>query len=274
VQFYFKNSSLRRCHFLLLQMSLKKRGSAIALHLLASVAVASLVALLVFFVWYPYPYQKISGGRDLFILLMSVDIVVGPLLTAVLFNPSKPRSELWRDLGLVVLIQLGALGYGLHTVWQARPLFLVMEIDRFKVISSPDLQDNSAQTQLAALPQKLRPSFLSGPVTVAIREPKDSQERNTVMMESVIGGRDYAERPEFYLSYEGAAALKSLQRAKPLSIFLSKYPTQRPAAQTLTVRKDEDVTQWLYVPVLGRKDWVAVLDSQGQIRGLLEGDGF
>lgn len=255
-------------------MNLEKRSFATALHLLICVAVASLAALLVFLVWYPYPYQEISGGRDLFILLMAVDIVVGPLLTAVIFNPSKPRGELWRDLGLVVLIQLGALGYGLHTVWQARPLFLVMEIDRFKVISSPDLQDNSAQTQLAALPQKLRPGLLSGPVTVAIREPKNSQERNTVMMESVIGGRDYAERPEFYLPYEGAAALKSLQRAKPLNVFLSKYAMQRPAAQALAINKGEDVMQWLYVPVLGRKNWIAVLDSQGQIRGFLEGDGF
>ena len=244
------------------------------IHLLGSFFIATLAATLVFSWWYPYPYRDLAGGRELFFLVVAVDIICGPLLTAVIFNPSKPRGELWRDLGLVVLIQLGALGYGLHTVWQARPLFLVMEIDRFKVISSPDLQDNSAQTQLAALPQKLRPGLLSGPVTVAIREPKNSQERNTVMMESVIGGRDYAERPEFYLPYEGAAALKSLQRAKPLNVFLSKYAMQRPAAQALAINKGEDVMQWLYVPVLGRKNWIAVLDSQGQIRGFLEGDGF
>lgn len=32
--------------------------------------------------------------------------------------------------------------------------------------------------------------------------------------------------------------------------------------------------QWLYLPVIARQDWVAVLDQQGQIQGFLRGDGF
>jgi hypothetical protein len=34
------------------------------------------------------------------------------------------------------------------------------------------------------------------------------------------------------------------------------------------------MTQWLYLPVITRQDWVAVLDKQGQIQGFLRGDGF
>ena len=48
---------------------------------------------------------------------------------------------------------------------------------------------------------------------MALREPKDALERQKVLFESVQGGRDYAERPEFYLPYEGEAALKSLKHA-------------------------------------------------------------
>ena len=243
---------------------------AALIHLFCSLGVALLAAALVFGLWYPYPYRELSGGRELFLLVVGVDVVCGPLLTLVLFNPAKPRAELWRDLGLVALIQLGALGYGLHTVWQARPLFLVLETDRFKVEAAPDL-DSAA---VAALPAALQPRWTSGPMTVAIREPKDAQERKTVLFESVQGGRDYAERPEFYLPYEGAAALKSLQRAKPLAVFLQKQPTQESAAKTLAAEKGADLAQWLYLPVVGRQDWVAVLDKQGQIQGFLKGDGF
>jgi hypothetical protein len=32
--------------------------------------------------------------------------------------------------------------------------------------------------------------------------------------------------------------------------------------------------QRLYLPVIARQDWVAVLDKQGQIRGFLRADGF
>ena len=241
-----------------------------SLHLLSSMGVSLPAAGLVIGLWFPFPYSELSGGRELFLLVVAVDVVCGPLLTMVIFNPAKPRAELWRDLGLVVLIQLGALGYGLHTVWQARPLFLVQEIDRYKVIRGPVL-DKAA---VAALPAALQPHWWKGPMTVAIREPKDAQERQTVMFESIQGGRDYAERPEFYLPYEGEAALKSLKRAKPLTMFLEKQSDQQEAARKLALEKGVDLKEWFYLPVIARQDWVAVLDKQGQIQGFLRGDGF
>ena len=243
---------------------------ATTLHLLLSLVVALFAASVVFWVWYAYPYREISGGRELFWLVVIVDVICGPLLTMVLFNPAKPRVELWRDLALVALVQLGALGYGLHTVWEARPLFLVQNVDRFTVIALPDL----AGASLTGLSKKLHPDWLSGPVTVAIRAPVDEAERQMVMTESIQGGRDYAQRPEFYVPYEGAAAAKSLKRAKPLPVFLQKQPAQESAAKALATDKGTVISDWYYLPVTGRQDWVAVLDKQGQIQGFLKGDGF
>ena len=243
---------------------------AAGIHLLCSVALALLAAALVFGLWFPFPFRELSGGRELFLLVVVVDVVCGPLLTLVLFDPSKPRPELWRDLAVVALIQLGALGYGLWTVWEARPLFLVQEVDRFKVIAFPDFRGAST----AELSASMQPQWWSGPLNVSIREPKDADERKKVLIESVQGGRDYAERPEFYIPYEGEAALKSLKRAKPLSIFLQKYPDQQEAARKLAREKGVDLNEWFYLPVVARQDWVAILDKQGQIQGFLRGDGF
>ena len=240
------------------------------IHLACSVAVAMVAATFVLGLWYPYPYRELSGGRELFLLVVAVDVVCGPLLTLVLFNSAKPRTELWRDLGMIALIQLAALGYGTFIVWQARPMFLVMEVDRFKAVQLIDL-DRAA---LASLPHTLQPGLLSGPINVAIRLPIDREEANKVLFESVQGGRDYAERPEFYIPYVGEAALKSLKRAKPLSIFLQKYPDQQAAARKLSREKNADITQWQYLPVVARQDWVVILDKQGQIQGFLRGDGF
>lgn len=243
---------------------------AAIIHLGLSVLVTAISATLVFGLWYPSPYRYISGGTELFWLVVGVDVVCGPLLTLVIFNPAKSRTELLRDLGLVVLIQSAALVYGLWTVWQARPLYLVNEIDRFKVISAPNIN----RQDLARLPKLLQVGVTSGPLVVAIREPKDAEERKKVMFESVNGGRDYAERPEFYLPYDEANALKSLKRARPLAVFLQKQPTQLVAATELAKQKNADMAQWMYLPVVARQDWVAVLDKQGQIQGFLRGDGF
>jgi hypothetical protein len=254
--------------FLLLRIQVAFRVAVI--HFGLSLVVATLTALLVFGLWYPFPYRELAGGRELFLLIVSVDVVCGPLLTLVLFNAKKQRKELIRDLGLVFLIQLSALVYGIYTVWVARPLFLVQEIDRFKVVQAINLDTNA----LKALSSELKASLLVGPRVVAIREPKDIAEREKVLFESVQGGPDYAERPEFYLPYEGANALKSLKRARPLAVFLQKQPAQLAAATELAKQKNADMVQWMYLPVVARQDWVAVLDKQGQIQGFLKGDGF
>ena len=251
-------------------MELSNRFKASAKHLVASATVALCAAVLVFGLWYPNPFQELAGGRELFLIIVAADVICGPLLTFVVFNSKKPKAELWRDLAFVVGIQSAALFFGLFTVWQARPLFLVHEIDRFKVISAAVLDDAAVM----ALPEKLRPHFWLGPITVGIREPVSPEERQTVMFESIEGGRDFGERPEFYLPYEGAAAFKSVGRAKPLTLFLQKQPAQLVKAQKLALGKHADISQWLYVPVVARQDWVAVIDKRGQIQGFLKGDGF
>lgn len=223
-----------------------------------------------FGIWYPSPYDQLAGGRELFLLVVAVDLICGPLLTMVLFNPTKSRFELFLDLGVVTLLQLVALAYGVATVLAARPLFLVQEIDRFKVIAAPQI-DRAA---LELLPSDLKPFWWSGPAIVSIRAPKDESERQSVLLEAVEGGRDYAERPEFYLPYDTAAALKSLKRAKPLSVFLEKQPSQQAAALKLANEKNVVLSEMWYLPVMARQDWVAVLNKQGRIQGFLKGDGF
>ncbi|MEC5212318.1 hypothetical protein RCH06_000858 [Polaromonas sp. CG_9.5] len=240
------------------------------LHLASSIAIAVLVAAIIFLLWYPYPFYGLTDGRDIFLIVLAVAVIFGPLLIIVIFNPVKSRIEILLDLALIVAIQLFILGYGLHILSKVRPLFLVQEIDRFKVVLASDLASGS----LTLLPSILKPSWYLGPITVAIREPKNTQERQKVMFESVQGGRDYAERPEFYLPYEGKAALKSLQRAKPLAVFLQKQPSQEDAARKLAAEKGADMAQWLYLPIVARQDWVAVLDHKGQIQGFLKGEGF
>jgi hypothetical protein len=239
-------------------------------HFLVSIGVAALVASFVFGLWYPYPYRELAGGRALFLLVIGVDIVCGPLLTLVLFAPSKSRTELVRDLTLVVLIQVSALGYGLWSVWQARPLFLVAEVDRFKLIARPDL----AHGALELLPPSLQPEALSGPQLAAIRDPRNMEEKNKVLLEAAMGGRDYGDRPEFYLPYAGANALKSLERARALEPFLQKFPDQRIEAQALADKAGLRPESLRYLPVMARQAWIALLDDKGMVVGFLKGDGW
>lgn len=242
---------------------------AAGIHFGLSLAVAAFCAALVFGLWYPGPFKEMAGGQELFLLVVAVDVVCGPLLTLVLYNPTKPRAELWRDLGLVALIQGAALAYGLLTVWQARPLFLAHEIDRFKVISLTSV----AEGGLDKLSSQLKPAWYSGPQIVGLRE-LSVQERQTVMLESVEGGYDYGERPEYYVPYDDSAANRAIKRARPLESFLATHPNERAKAAKAAARLRVDTDSLKYVPVIGRADWVALVDARGYVIDYLRGDGF
>ena len=57
----------------------RDRLRAFAIHLGISLSIAALAALLVFGIWYPYPYREISGGRALFGLIAVLSARVGSI---------------------------------------------------------------------------------------------------------------------------------------------------------------------------------------------------
>ena len=249
-----------------IQQSLRPAG----IHLAGSALAASCLAALIFFVWYPHPYDQFSGGRTLFFLLIGVDVVCGPLLTLLLYTKSKPPHLLYLDLGLIVLLQSCALAYGLHTAWMARPMYLVMEVDRFKAITRADLADEDIEK----LPTELRTGIWKKPMVVGVRAPASVQEKNKVLFESTQGGKDYAERPEFYVPYSDKVASESIGRAKPLSLFLGKYPEMRDWAEKYSTANGVDIGNIKYLPIMAKSDWIAILDANGHAIYFLKGDGF
>jgi hypothetical protein len=251
------------------KLRFKSAAKAMGWHFVGSLLVAFIVAAMVFGVWFPYPYRQLAGGTELFFIVMGVDIVCGPLLTLVLFNPAKPKRELLLDLSLVVVLQLAALAYGIWTVHQSRPLYLVHEVDRFKVIALADVDT----AELPKLPEALQPQLFKGPQTVGLRDAS-KEEREKVMFESVQGGRDYGERPGFYVAYDVAQAAKAYAKAKPLENFAKKYPSKQADIDKLQTQAGADAKLLRYLPIIARQDWVAVLNPKGEIVGYVQGDGF
>lgn len=246
---------------------------AAAIHLVLGAMVACAIAFLIFGVWYPSPYDEFSGGRNLFLILIGVDLVCGPLLTLLLYTKSKSKKLWYIDLGLIVLVQAGALLYGVHTVWQARPVYLVAEVDRFKVITQANFEDINKLNRFN-LPEEFRVSIWQPPLVVGIRPPKNLEEKNRVMLESILGGRDYAERPEFYIPYDDAVAKKSKERGRQLVDFLKRHPEQHLKAQDYALSKDIKLDEIRYFPVIAKQDWIAIFDNKGYIAMFLKGDGF
>jgi hypothetical protein len=244
------------------------RARAAGLHLLVSCAVALAAAVLVFGLWYPGPYRLLAGGRELFFLVASVDVVLGPVLTFTVFNPAKSRNHLWRDVATIGTIQIAALFYGLHTVYAARPVAMVFEVDRLTLVSAADVylpELAKAQPQYRKLP-------LTGPMLLGARAPQPGAESTEALFMG-LGGIDIGQRPLFWQPYELSAAA-AYKRSKPISALAAQYPARAAELRQGLAEMNVSEGDARFLPVRARADSVAVLDQGGRVLGYLPFDGF
>jgi hypothetical protein len=135
------------------------------------------------------------------------------------------------DLIVIILLQLSALGYGIYSIEQGRPAWLVYYADRFELVRNNEIVDqNMNQVQ----PQFQHPSWLK-PQFVATEFSNNPQQRNNDMFAEILAGISIAQRPERYI--ELSKAKKQMQqRAQKLELLqqynnktdvekiLAKYP--------------------------------------------------
>jgi hypothetical protein len=105
---------------------------------------------------------------------VTVDLILGPLITLAIFNRKKPWTQLRRDLEFVGLIQLSGLGYGLRTVAIARTVHLVFEFDRFRVVHAVDVPVDLLGQQ----PKEVNAMPWLGPTLLAVR-PSAARKRSS-----------------------------------------------------------------------------------------------
>jgi hypothetical protein len=250
------------------RLDLHQRARAAGIHLLISCAVAACAAGLVFGLWYPGIYRLASGGRDLFLLLASVDVVLGPLLTFAVFNLAKGWKHLRRDLVVIGLIQTAALVYGLHTVYVVRPVAMVFEVDRFRVISTGDVLESElpkARAEYRSLP-------LTGPWLLGTRAPKAGDEHADALFMG-LKGIDRANRPTFWQPYADSLP-DVIARARPVSALIAYYPARAAELRAGLAEMNADAATARFLPLMARGDWVIVIDGKGTVLGHLSADGF
>ncbi|OGB37213.1 MAG: hypothetical protein A3I16_16185 [Burkholderiales bacterium RIFCSPLOWO2_02_FULL_66_35] len=247
------------------------RLRAAGVHLAVSALVAILASALVFMLWFPYPYRVIAGGKDLFWLMVSVDVTLGPLLTLVVFNTRKPRTELVRDLFVIASIQLLALAYGLWSVYLSRPVYLVHEVDRLVAVSAVDV--DPADLPKADPPFRRLP--FAGVPLIGLRESRNGEERMK-SFELALAGKDLSLRPEYWqpLSESNRSAMR--QRAKPLSDLAARSDDAQALVSAWLRDNGLPIESFVYLPLTARKSiWTAVLDARTlEIVGYLPVDGF
>ncbi len=239
-------------------------------HLLISLIVAGLTAMVVFGLWYPQPYRFLLEITGIYLIILVVDVVCGPLLTLILASPKKSTRERTLDFSLIGCIQIIALAYGMFSVWQARPVALVFEVDRLVVVTANEVQVD----QLPQAPTGLQHLPLWGVLQAGTRSAQNPQELLS-SIELGMAGISPAMRPDWWQNWDSSlSAMRS--RARPLSDLMAQRPTETSKLEEAAQASSLDVQALHYLPLVSSKnlEWVALLNADMQMVGWAPVDGF
>lgn len=223
-------------------------------HLFISFLIALLVVGLVFFIWYPAPLAKAVGVTHIFLMMLTIDVIVGPLLGLLVYKEDKKSLKF--DLTIIIAIQISALLYGIYSIEQGRPVWIVYSVDRFELVRKNEIileNINHVKPQFQQL-SWLKPQF------VATQFAQDVKQRNDDMFAEVLGGISLAQKPERYVDFSQAKA-QLQKRAQSLEL-LQQYNDKAVVEKTLA--KYPKATAFLPMKA-SAVDMTVLINKQGEV---------
>ncbi|MCG8415346.1 MAG: hypothetical protein MI746_14100 [Pseudomonadales bacterium] len=115
------------------------RWQAFGIHLSISAVILLLLLAVIMFVWFPGILFSVDGGWAGLRIVIGVDMVLGPLMTLVVYKAGKPGLKF--DLTAIALFQFTCMAAGMWIVYNERPLALVLAHDTVYSITSQEFED-------------------------------------------------------------------------------------------------------------------------------------
>ena len=226
---------------------LSKRMKFFLSYLAISLFIATMALLLVFIFWYPFPLSKAVGVTHLFLMMLVIDVIVGPILGFIVYKEGKKSLKF--DLTIIILIQLLALGFGLYKIAEGRPVWIVFNVDRFELVKNNEV----IIQHIEKIPEPFRQNSYLKPKFAATQFASDAKTRTADLMTELVDGVSIAQRPERYIPLEKAKN-QILKRSQPLNL-LNKYNTRQQVEQILSQYPDAKT----YLPLSATKQDMTVL---------------
>lgn len=222
-------------------------------HLVISLTIALLSLYLVFYIWYPAPLDKAAGVGEIILIMLGIDVTLGPLLTLVLAKEGKKGLKF--DLIVIGIVQLLALSYGLYSVDRGRPVAIAFDVNRFELVLKNSIKNSEHQKIINQFAQSQGNNI---PV-VAIRPAKDDEEYAERMKNELELNIMANANPELYQTIEqNIEVIKPVM--KPIAD-LSKFNDKVLAEQVMAQYPQADG----FVPLFSPAKTVTVLiDSKNK----------
>jgi hypothetical protein len=196
------------------------RIKAFSLHLASSATVLTLILGSLYLGWYRWPGWRLTDVTQVVLIMVCVDVVLGPTLTFIIASQRKPRRELTRDIGMIVAVQICALIYGSVSLWNGRPLYYAYSETVLQLVQAYDIDAAEAEAGRRLNPS-LAPHWYSLPRWIWAPLPLSAEESKKIVAEAITGGDDVISMPKYFKPWEeGLPSLrKQLKRVDDVAYF-------------------------------------------------------
>jgi len=202
------------------------RLGAGGLHLLISAVLLSVLLVCMHFTGYAWPVWYLQGVHVVFAMVAFVDLCLGPTMTLIVTNPKKTRRSLLQDWSFIAVVQIAALAYGVFTLWEGRPVAVVVSVGSADVITANAIEPKrlpSLQSKCAAgVGAELLPNWHV--CRMVARLPDDPKKQQDILFSALSGGPDIPAMPEYYLK-PGEGTKDTLAAMKTVSALVKSVPT-------------------------------------------------
>jgi hypothetical protein len=251
---------------------MKFRFKMFGLHLGSSAGVLALVLGMLYLGWYRWPGWYLTGALHVVPVMVGVDLALGPLLTLVIANADKPRRQLARDIGIIVVVQLAALGYGATALWNGRPLYYAFSENLLQIVQAYDLDAAEIALGRQRNPD-FAPHWYSLPRWIWAPLPDDPKTSEAIVTAAVSGGNDVVQMPRYFKGWsQGLPALRKQLKKVDEEKYFSK--AQQQALKDRMVHLGLTADAPIAIPMTGREHpLLAVFDPASlQMKVILAAD--
>jgi hypothetical protein len=229
---------------------MKFRLKAFALHLAASALVLALVLGALYLGWYRWPGWYLTGALKIAGMMVLFDLILGPLLTLVVANPKKPTRELARDISIIAIVQLIALGYGTVTMWHGRVLYYTYSTRWLEVVQASDISEEQIERAFRENP-RFAPHWYSMPQWVYAPLPTDAGARQDIVAGTISGGDDVIQMPRLFRPW-GDALPEIRKELKSLASLDEFSKAEKQSLEKDLLRQGEPVERPVAMVMMGK----------------------
>ena len=232
---------------------MNNKVKAALIHFLLSLVIISFVMVTIVYFWFPSSILKVSNFEEIALLILGVDIVLGPLLTFIVFKPQKKGLKL--DLTFIALIQISALVFGIFNLYKVHPLYISFNIDRFTLVSADEAQPQRAKSD------EFKISKISSPKLVISKMPEDIEEKNKLILATMESGTlSFELKSEYYHPFKDNIEMVLEKSLDPNIIFKDKEDKLK--SLEFIKKHGKDIKEYAYLPLEGSaKTAILVLDK-------------